>query len=95
MSEPSSPVSPTSPVSPISPDVARIRTMSGGSGEGRRSRSGSFSGINRVVVVAVDPSENAKFAFDCEFKFDFLPIFAVYRYIYFRRLIMSSRCLMS
>lgn len=52
------------PSSPISPDVQRVRTMSGGSGEGRRSRSASFSGINRVVLVAVDPSENAKFAFD-------------------------------
>lgn len=40
----------------------RIRTTSTGSGGGTRSRSGSF--VGRVVLLAVDASEHAKFAFD-------------------------------
>jgi len=46
------------------------RRMSGqvafGYETGRR-RTSSFGSYTRVVVVAVDPSDNAKLAFDCEF----------------------------
>jgi len=46
------------------------RRMSGqvafGYETGRR-RTSSFGSYTRVVVVAVDPSDNAKQAFDCEF----------------------------
>ncbi len=32
-----------------------------------RDRAGSMTGVNRICLLAVDASENAKNAFDCEY----------------------------
>ena len=45
--------------------VDRERALSGDGIVGARARSGSV--INRIVLVAVDSSDNAKTAFNCEF----------------------------
>lgn len=39
-----------------------------------RSRAGSMTGVNRVVLLAVDASENAKNAFDCEYTLIYITI---------------------
>ena len=51
----------------------RTRTISSGSGSGyeekgpqRRQRSFSSSEVGRTIVIAVDASDDAKFAFECK-----------------------------
>ena len=51
--------------------AAKERSSIGDSREGQpATRPRSQSVIGRIVVVAVDSSENAKYAFDCEYEAD-------------------------
>ena len=56
---------------------SRTRTVSGGSSDGERAAGGrrrSFSSAEegkRSVVVAVDESEDSKFAFECKFDLEY------------------------